>query len=247
MTDKFTEYLTSFDGEPLILRTVGSYAPEGNYLHSDLIRVESRRNVALDDQGIPTVAFPWGTHHYPITVAQYALQKHALSLTANGQAHVEEFLRLADYFVQTQDDKGGWAVGFDHTFLKGRTGVITAPWYSAMAQGQAVSTLVRAYSVTRDGTYLKAARNGLAVYALPVDSGGVLRKLHNDLSFYEEYPTQPASLVLNGFLFSLLGLYDLYRVDANDSAESLYRQGVRTLKRIISLYDLGNPLRVRVR
>ncbi|NWO12521.1 MAG: hypothetical protein HLX49_02620 [Virgibacillus sp.] len=30
--------------------------------------------------------------------------------------------------------------------------------------------------------------------------------------FYEECPTDPPSFILNGFMFALIGLYDLYKL-----------------------------------
>lgn len=234
-----SEYCTSYDGDRVILRTVESYKPDGNYMYSDKIMVE-KRDVTFDDNGVPMFNFRWGTHYYSITIAQYALQHHALYLVKDSQESYEIFISMADYFVKTQDQNGGWSVDFDHYFYKGRTEEIKAPWYSAMAQGQVLSTLVRAYSVTKDEKFLESAKRGLLLYSVPVELGGVLRKFENSYWFYEEYPTEPASFVLNGFMYSIFGLYDLYQISGDSTAKKLYKEGIKTLKRMISLYDLGN-------
>jgi hypothetical protein len=57
------------------------------------------------------------------------------------------------------------------------------------------------------------------------------------LPFFEEYPTRPPSFVLNGFMFALLGLYDLAAIAPGTQARSLYRAGRRTLLRALPLYD----------
>lgn len=60
---------------------------------------------------------------------------------------------------------------------------------------------------------------------------------------YEEYPTTPASFVLNGFIYSLLGLYDLNATVPNSlsrDAGHLYEQGMISLKKMLMLFDTGS-------
>lgn len=234
-----SEYVTSYDNEKVLLRTVDEYKSNGNYMHSDKIMVE-KRNVTFDTDGVPMFNFRWGTHYYPITIAQYALQHHALYLVKDGNASFDIFINMADYFVKTQDEKGGWPSDFDHTFYKGRTESMKAPWYSAMAQGQVLSVLSRAYHLTREDKYKLAALKGLTIYTIPVELGGVLRKFENKYLFYEEYPTEPASYVLNGYIYSVIGLFDVFDTFNDNLSEKLYFEGIKTLKRVLSLYDLGN-------
>lgn len=42
------------------------------------------------------------------------------------------------------------------------------------------------------------------------NSAGVVNRLFDKIVWYEEYPTTPGLFVLNGFIYSLIGLYDLY-------------------------------------
>lgn len=237
--EKHPPFVITLDGENMLLRLVDEYIPTGNYMHSDKIQVE-KRNVTFDESGIPKVNFRWGTHYYPITIAQYGLQHHALYLLTNDRNSYEKFIMVADYFTKTQDRNGGWPTEFNHTFYKGRTKELKAPWYSAMAQGQAMSLLVRAYDQTKKTNYLDSAKKGLKLFSRPVKAGGLLRKFEGKFWFYEEYPTEPASYVLNGFIYSLVGLYDVAAVSGSRKAKKLYDRGIQTLRRMISLYDLGN-------
>lgn len=62
-------------------------------------------------------------------------------------------------------------------------------------------------------------------------------------SWYEEYPTTPPSFVLNGFIYSLIGLYDLMSVapaGQDGGADVLFRDGMASLKRMLPLYDMGS-------
>lgn len=63
------------------------------------------------------------------------------------------------------------------------------------------------------------------------------------LNRYEEYPTTPPSFVLNGFIYSLLGLYDLNSTAPSNigrEAGQLFNQGMLSLKKMLLLYDTGS-------
>ena len=57
-------------------------------------------------------------------------------------------------------------------------GVMELPpgWYSAMAQGQAMSLLVRAYLLTSDPQYLTSAVDSMKLFEISSEQGGVLAK-----------------------------------------------------------------------
>lgn len=62
-------------------------------------------------------------------------------------------------------------------------------------------------------------------------------------SRYEEYPTNPASFVLNGFIYSLLGLYDLNATaptSLSKEAGLLFDQGMVSLKKMLLFFDTGS-------
>ncbi|MGK9250899.1 D-glucuronyl C5-epimerase family protein [Paenibacillus humicus] len=227
------------DMSDIPLREIEEYDYKSNYFNLDKIKVE-KWSVKFDENGIPKNIFRWGEHYYPITIAHYALQHYSLFLKNQDDNSREIFLKVADYFSATQDEKGGWPSYFDHSFYKGRTEIIKAPWYSSMAQGQIFSVLSRAYYLTGINDYLKIAERGLDLFKVNVSDGGILRLFQDDIPWYEEYPTKPGSYVLNGFIFSLIGLHDLYEVTGNKEAYVFYKKGVSTLKKLISLFDLGN-------
>ncbi|KLU99036.1 hypothetical protein C9I90_02845 [Photobacterium aphoticum] len=161
------------------------------------------------------------------------------SVSTSKTNHTRIIKRVADWLLEKQDSLGAWPSEFDHMFYSGRTEVMKAGWYSAMAQGLAISHLVRAHSLLGDEGYLDSARSALQIYSVPVSSGGVL-DYYDSRPVYEEYPTTPSSHVLNGFIFALLGLYDLQEYDSNIYARDLYEEGFNTLENILPLYDMGN-------
>lgn len=113
-----------------------------------------------------------------------------------------------------------------------------------MGQGQALSVLSRAYHHSGgDLRYLTAALRGLKPFKVPSSKGGVKATFLNEYNWYEEYPTKPPSFVLNGFIYSLLGLYDLIAIapaGQAQEAEDLYNDGMRSLKKMLMLFDMGS-------
>ena len=112
-----------------------------------------------------------------------------------------------------------------------------------MGQGHALSVLARAYHHSGgDNLYLNSALAGLWPFNVASSDGGVLANFLGRIPWYEEYPTQPASFVLNGFIYALLGLYDLSVVapSASQQATQLFRQGMVSLKQLLLLYDTGS-------
>jgi heparosan-N-sulfate-glucuronate 5-epimerase len=120
-----------------------------------------------------------------------------------------------------------------------------------MAQGQSISLLVRIFKQTNNDIYLKSSINGIKPFEVDIQSDGVSSYFMNmkDLVWYQEYPTHPSSIfVLNGFIYSLFGLYDLYYCLNEQSnykneqhrVQHLFDKGLQSLLKMINLYDTGS-------
>lgn len=112
-----------------------------------------------------------------------------------------------------------------------------------MGQGHAISVLARAYHHSGEAKYLQAAVRGLRPFRLSSAKGGVAALFLGKYIWYEEYPTTPSSFILNGFIYSLIGLYDLKMIaTAKDTEEAskLFNQGMTSLKNMLTLYDTGS-------
>lgn len=165
------------------------------------------------------------------------------NLTFATTEHIAQFYDAADWFVRNQVAKtGGWPNPVRRKLSE--FAELKQGWYSAMGQGHAISLLARAYFYSNgDPKYLRAAINGMKPFRVPSRQGGVLAKFLGKYDWYEEYPTTPASFVLNGFIYSLLGLYDLKMTgtaSAAREAAQLYDQGMASLKKMLLLYDTGS-------
>ncbi|KRX99400.1 D-glucuronyl C5-epimerase [Trichinella pseudospiralis] len=166
-----------------------------------------------------------------LCVANVSLQTHA---------HVDHFLDVANWFVENQDQKGGWSVPVKRSMSNGRL-VLKPGWYSAMAQGHAMSVLCRAYLLENKKEYLDSALKAVELFYINASDGGLINYFYDVFPWYEEYPTTPGSFVLNGFIYSLIGLHDLAFClkHVNQQVFDIYKVGLKTLKNMLPLYDTG--------
>lgn len=165
------------------------------------------------------------------------------NLTFSTTEHIAQFYDAAEWFVRNQNIKtGGWQNPVKRKLSE--FAELKQGWYSAMGQGHAISLLARAYYHSNGNSkYLRAAINGIKPFRVPSRQGGVLAKFMGKYDWYEEYPTTPASYVLNGFIYSLLGLYDLNATaptNLSREAGQLFDMGLISLKKMILMYDTGS-------
>lgn len=171
--------------------------------------------------------------YFPIAIMQYALGNWDLFLESKSQntTFKEAFLKCANWACSNQDEKGGWVTW-------PQINVNCAVPYSAMAQGESISVLVRAYKLTQDSKYLDAAIKAVNLMNTPVESGGVCIKEEHGI-ILEEFPYLKPNSVLNGWVFGLWGLYDLSLAAKCELAEDLLLQTLESLKNHLKDYDGG--------
>ena len=197
--------------------------------------------VTFDEDGIPKVQYYFGLEYVPTTAFHWGLVSISKYLTTGEQDFLNNSLNVSTWAVANQSENGGWLWPFSYVygFHGSVLGVIEENWYGAMTQGLGMSFLTRMYTVTGNETYLDAAKNASKLFNVTVENGGFLR-YYGEYPWYEEYPTPASgSFVLNGYIYSLIGLYDLYATTGTNISKQLYDDGVNSLTNMISLFDLG--------
>lgn len=195
---------------------------------------------SFDDNGIPL----WKTNdepyfHHPIVICQYALGifEHLYQKNFSDEDLKVKFIKQADWLKNNcKEINCGkiWYIYYDIPLYG-----IRKPWYSALAQGEAVSVLTRAHLLTGNEEYLKIAEEAITPFFVNVKEGGLLNYF-NAVPIYEEYPSEIRTVgVLNGFIFSLFGLHDLILLNKSENAEKLFAIGIDSLKKLLPYYDTG--------
>ena len=228
--------------EPLIYDSFGekSELVSSYYIKYDLSDMLGQRsqNFHFDDDGIPIIPHYIDSssrkeddfHYFPIGIGQMALAYlHEYNKT-NEISYLDRFILLADWFCNNQTDDGYW-MSVTNVDKFG----IYEPWKSSMSQSRAMSVLLRAWKVTNDEKYKLAADKAFSTL-IKIESP-VCTNFHG--RFYLEYPGSVSPKVLNGFIFSMYGLYDYYHFVGNDESKGMFDECVTTLKNIIDLFDTG--------
>jgi hypothetical protein len=108
-----------------------------------------------------------------------------------------------------------------------------------MAQGEAISLYLRMHQALGDASLLETATRAYRFLAVDHRDGGVRRHDDEGNLWLEEYPSAEPSFVLNGFVYALLGLYDLYRVTGDRAVKDDIDRCVRTLVCNLHRFDAG--------
>ena len=91
-------------------------------------------------------------------------------------------------------------------------------WYAGITQALVGSTFMRAYVLTHDEKWKKLAYQTLLSFFEPIENGGVFTKTAEGFEWIEEYPTSKKHpFVLNGFIFTLISLYEYLILCENDA------------------------------
>ena len=196
---------------------------------------------AYDDNGIPLLDYHGnvGPQYNPIAIAQYGLGNYNLyNRTADPHRRRKFFLAanwLCSHLEQNDQRLSVWNHHFDWEYRE----TLKAPWYSALAQGQGISVLVRAHKESGESRYIEAARMVFASFHREIRDGGVAVTDESGDLWFEEYIVSPPTHILNGFIWSSWGVYDYFLATKDDSAHKLFSRAVRTLLHNLERYDLG--------
>lgn len=196
-------------------------------------RIEKFKKLQHNELGIPLLNYNGKSEVYPITYTQSALFFYNNYIETNNIDSKERFLKIADFIKKEAVIVDNYAV-LRYNFPVENYN-LKLPAASSMSQSFGMAVLIQAYSITNDQTYLELAEKFLNSFDKTLNEGGVLNYWDN-LPFYEEY-ADPNSHVLNGFIFSLAGLYYAYKTTGNEQAKKYFDRGVQTLKHKIREYD----------
>ncbi|MDX5565729.1 D-glucuronyl C5-epimerase family protein [Streptomyces sp. ID05-04B] len=187
---------------------------------------------------VVTRAVTGATYRNPVSVSLYALAQHTGALAADGHPStpdqpsrgVQALLTQAGWLRASQDGNGGWRYPVPVPRYGVRPG-----WYSAMAQGLAVSVMLRGYATTGQRSFLDASEGAVELMLRPLDAGGCSHYDQLGRPFPEECPSDPASHILNGAVFALFGLCELSR----HRNGTVHERVADRLRDSLAAFDLG--------
>jgi hypothetical protein len=111
------------------------------------------------------------------------------------------------------------------------------PWVSGLAQGTALTALVRAGQRFHDQTWYDAARQGLGIFKTPAPEGVSQPTAHG--THFLQYSYDTRLHILNGFIQSLNGLFDYAKLTGDQEGWSLFAAGRERAEYELPRYDTG--------
>lgn len=213
----------------IVVQGVGAFYSKNEIkgFYNDL-REKITKGDTLAENELPQYHQDNGTlFYFSIGIFQYGLGSYDLYLQTWDKKHYRKMLLCADWAVENQEPSGGWST-FVHLYPDHP--------YSSMAQGEGISLLLRAYVNEKDEKYLNAAKKAAAHMLTSLENGGTALREGDEIVLME-YTERP--IVMNGWIFSLWGLYDYLLIVDDPVIKEEYEKSLATLERYIPHYDLG--------
>ncbi len=192
----------------------------------------------IDKNGVPFLRKDDGTPvYYAVNIAQYGFILHADYLTNKSTETLSKLKNCIDKLEELKEEIVDYSVWMHHEYNKKYN--IQPPYASAMAQGEIISLYLRYYQITNEKHFLTQAIKAYDYLKIEIKDGGVRRFDENGDLWLEEYPSDPPSYVLNGFIYAIFGLFDLFRVTQNLEVKKDIDDCLKTLVRNLPKYDTG--------
>jgi len=181
------------------------------------------------DVKIPVVELDTNKWEYfPIAIFQFGLGAYDLYLIHKEKKYLDIFKADVEWAIENQREDGSWD-SFSFRYPE-------AP-FSAMAQGEGISLLLRAYVFYGENLYFQRAKKAMEFMLKSIEEGGTT--IYDGKNVYLQEVVS-IETVLNGWIFALFGLIDYLKADSgNKVVRNVYEKTVQTLLRDISRYDCG--------
>jgi hypothetical protein len=214
--------------------------------YNDGLKVPKKHNY-YDDNLIPLHNYKGKLNYHPVLLLEHALHLLDVYNSTLNIKHLNSAKAIAEKLISISlsiKSSIFFPYSFDFPLHGYKEDTMYSPWYSGMAQGQALSLFMRLYELTQESYYLEASKKVLMSLDLShhndkgypwvscVDQNGFL--------WLEEYPRTPPARTLNGMIFAMFGLYDYYRITRDSKAEKLLRGAIKTIKENINKFRTPN-------
>jgi len=194
----------------------------------------------FDENGVPLFGFGDQAIYNQVYIIQYGLICHDLALKGINVEESENRMKICVQWLEKHEETAPnnsivWRNDFDYDRYQLKKG-----WISSMYQGQAISLYLRYGQYFKlEDYYIDKANRIFNFFQVEFSNGGVSRKDAIGNFWLEEYPSPKPSFVLNGYIYSLFGIIDLYRVSKREETKEMMDASLQTLRNSLQLYDSG--------
>lgn len=195
----------------------------------------------IDGDGIAMTKYRGRLYYHPVNMCHRAFQIVAAYRETGDSTYLHLAERHVKRLIKESHEYDGaiyYTYAMNHKVHSQNRALLTAPWYSGMAQGEILGLMVRMFWATGDSIYVEYARRTFRSFLRP--RGGfepwTVFVDHTGCYWIEEYPTEDPSKTLNGFIYALYGVYDYYLLTNDDQVKKVLTDCLSTLKNYIPSY-----------
>src|SRR5688572_5611824 len=181
--------------------------------------------------------------YHPVNACHYALFCFDEYLATKNERFKKAFLAQVSYLrdCTKYNEFEGERVGYPYliTFHD-----LKPPWYSSLAQGEAISVLIRYYALTRDETVLPLIVKLKNFMVYPMSKGGCMGKSPEGYEWYEEYPnSKQEAHNFSGYYVAVIAMGEYSQLFPEDTASlNLYNRTLHGGKMSNKVYDSGSGI-----
>lgn len=200
--------------------------------------LEDGHRASFDERGIPRLVLAG----HPVaadatTTAQYALANFT-ALRRGDERRAPIALAQLEWLVEHQEQDGEWAGCWLMHRDNRKYPWLRAPWTGSLLSGNAISALLRGWELFGEERFRASATAAYEALHVSRQASALHEAIDGDL-WYEEYPAKPPIHVLNGHIYTLLGVLDYARVSDDELARERWRQAASTALTHLEAFDLG--------
>ncbi len=187
----------------------------------------------FDEQGLPMFRSRAGKLvHFCTGMCSFAFVHWEEFLRNGKQEHADHVIKVAQYLIGMGEEReNGALMVLDYDTDDKENGVSCA-----MNQGESISVLCRAYCLTQDNTYHKAALKMAIPFGFSYDRDGVRGYVErNNKPWYLE----GGKIILNGHNYALFGLADLVSISNEEWVKDYLDIGIQALIDSVEYFDNG--------
>ena len=202
------------------------------------------RNPALnygpfDADGIPLRDFGGnlGIVWHPLVVTEVGHHYWALYIETKEGQYRQGACNLLRWVLENQSKDGCWRYSWSYEYEGASK--INPPWTSAVMQGCGAQFLLdmRGIDDEIDAEFLvERARLALLACGKPIEEDGLKVSLEKGC-FFEEFPGEPPTHILNGHLRVLMACYLYLEVREDRQIRELLEEGMEGLHAVLPLYQ----------
>ncbi len=182
-------------------------------------------------------------NYHPVNASHYALYCYDEYLHGKNERFKKAFLAQISFFRDSTKYKevDGNKVGFPYLMAFHD---LKAPWFSSLAQGEAISVLIRYYALTKDASILPLIVKVKNFMVTPMEKGGCLGITPEGYEWFEEYPNSKQELHnFSGYYSAVIAMGEYSKLFPDDTASfNLYSRTLYAGKMSNKIYDSGGGI-----